>query len=212
MKLSEISRVGSSIALLTHTPNDLSVLHHAQTQMPDGFSPIVGVNLQAIANAAEMAALLTHELATAKIIILRVLGRLASVPGFAELVRHAQSQGRHLIAVSGTGEPDPELAAVSTVTPDVLQLALGYFQAGGSVNLVQLLRYLSDHFLLTGYGFEQAVALPEQGLYHPDLAEGAGINDWLAHRVPQQPSVGCPGAAEPSWIEHRTRRAGCMPV
>ncbi len=182
--------LGAHIALLTHTPNDLTVLHHAQAQMPNGFSAIVGVNLQAIANASEMAALLTHELASAQIIILRVLGRLASVPGFAELVRYAQSQGRHLIAVSGTGEPDPELAAISTVTPDVLQLALGYFQAGGSVNLAQLLRYLSDHFLLTGYGYEQAVALPEHGLYHPDLSEGAGINDWLALRVPHQPSVG----------------------
>ena len=190
VRLPEINRLGSPIALLTHTPNDLTVLHHAQTQMPDGFSTIVGVNLQALASETEMAALLAHELAAAQIIILRVLGRLGSVPGFAELVRHAQSQGRHLIAVSGTGEPDPELAAVATVSPDVLQLVQGYFQAGGSVNLAQLLRYLSDHLLLTGFGFEPAVALPEHGLYHPDLSEGAGINDWLAQRVHQQPSIG----------------------
>ena len=186
----EVKGLGVHIALLTHAPNDLTVLHSALTQMPQDFPPVTGVNLQALESETQMAVLLTHELAAAQIIVLRVLGRLGSVPGFAELVRHAQSQGRHLIAVSGTGEPDPELAAVSTVSSDVLQQALAYFQAGGSVNLAQLLRYLSDHLLLTGFGFEPAVALPEHGLYHPDLSQGAGIDDWLAQRVPQRPSIG----------------------
>ncbi|GAC1545587.1 MAG: cobaltochelatase subunit CobN [Collimonas sp.] len=181
---------GIHIALLTHAPNDLTVLHSALVQMPQDFPTVTGVNLQALESDAQMAMLLTHELAAAKIIILRVLGRLGSVPGFAELVRHAQSQGRHLIAVSGTGEPDQELAAVSTVSSDVLQQVLAYFQAGGSVNLAQLLRYLSDHLLLTGFGFEPAVALPEHGIYHPALPQDAGIDEWLAHHQPERPSVG----------------------
>jgi len=186
----ETNAAGSPIALLTHAPNDLTVLHSALAQMPQEFPPVSGVNLQALESEAQMTALLAHELAAARIIILRVLGRLGSVPGFAELVSQARRQGRHLIAISGTGEPDPELAAVSTVSPAVLQQALAYFQAGGSVNLAQLLRYLSDHLLLTGFGFEPALALPEHGLYHPGLPEGAGIDDWLAQRMPQQPSVG----------------------
>ena len=186
----EINAAGAHIALLTHTPNDLTVLHSTLTQLPKDFPPVTGVDLQSLESAAQMAALLAHELAAAQIIVLRVLGRLGSVPGFAELVGQAQKLGRHLIAISGTGEPDPELAAVSTVSSDVLRQALMYFQAGGSVNLAQLLRYLSDHFLLTGYGFEPALALPEHGLYHPDLPQGAGIDDWLAQRVSKRPSVG----------------------
>ena len=91
--------------------------------------------------------------------MLRVLGRLGSVPGFPELLKQAQNQGQHLIIISGTGEPDPELAAASTVSVDVLHQVLTYFQAGGSINMAQLLRYLSDHFLLTGLGFEPAVAI-----------------------------------------------------
>ncbi len=178
------------IALLTHTPNDLMVLHSALAQMPAGFSQVSGINLQALENEAQMADLLAHQLAAARIVVLRVLGRLGSVPGFADLVRHAQSQGRHLIAISGTGEPDPELAAASTVASDVLHQVQTYFQAGGSVNLAQLLRYLSDHFLLTGFGFEPALALPEHGIYHPDLPQGADIGDWLAQRVAQRPSAG----------------------
>ncbi|MBC7702797.1 MAG: cobaltochelatase subunit CobN, partial [Rhodoferax sp.] len=181
---------GAQIALLTHTPNDLTVLHSALTQLSPDFPPVTGVNLQALESEAQMAALLAHELADAQIIVLRVLGRLGSVPGFAELLRQARKQGRQLIVISGTDEPDPELAAVSTVSPHVLQQAVTYFQAGGSVNLAQLLRYLADHLLLTGFGFEPALALPEHGIYHPDLPQAAGIDDWLAHRLPQRPSAG----------------------
>ncbi|MGZ8172335.1 cobaltochelatase subunit CobN [Methylobacter sp.] len=185
-----IADVNTPIALLTHAPNDLMVLQSAQAQMPEGFPEVTGINLQALESDAQMAELLEHQLASANIIVLRVLGRLGSVPGFADLVRHAKKQGLHLIAISGTGEPDPELAAASTVSSDVLHQVQAYFQAGGSVNMAQLLRYLSDHFLLTGVGFEPAVDLPEHGIYHPDLSQDASIEDWLALREPDRGSVG----------------------
>ncbi|HEX8404999.1 MAG TPA: cobaltochelatase subunit CobN, partial [Duganella sp.] len=178
------------IALLTHASNDLTVLQQAQAQLPDGFGAVAGVNLQALESDASMAALLERELRSARVIVVRVLGRLGGVPGFSELVDHARRHGRHLIVVSGTGEPDPELAAVSAVSAGVLQMTLKYFQAGGSVNLAQLLRYLSDHLLLTGFGFEPAHDLPEHGIYHPDLAPGAALADWLALRDAKKPSVG----------------------
>jgi len=176
------------IAFLTHAPSDLMVLHSAQLQLPEGFPLLTGINLQSLESEAQMADLLGEQLVSARIIVLRVLGRLGSVPGFAGLLRHCQ--GRHLIAISGTGEPDPELAAASTVSPGVLHQVLAYFQAGGSVNMAQLLRYLSDHFLLTGFGFEPASALPEHGIYHPDLPQGAEIDAWLANRIPERPSAG----------------------
>lgn len=182
--------VPAHIALLTHASNDLTVLHQAQSQLPAGFGAVAGVNLQSLDAEGAMPALLERDLRAARVIIVRVLGRLGGVPGFSELVEHARCHGRHLIVVSGTGEPDPELAAVSAVSADVLQMTLKYFQAGGSANLAQLLRYLSDHLLLTGHGFEPAHALPEHGIYHPDLSPGAGLADWLALRDPARPSVG----------------------
>ncbi|HVB82783.1 MAG TPA: cobaltochelatase subunit CobN [Candidatus Binataceae bacterium] len=188
--MAETAVVCAGIALLTHAPNDLLVLHNAVSQLPEGFPPVNGVNLQTLGSEAQMAKLLANELGSAQILILRILGGARAVCGFTELVRHARDCGRHLIAVSGTGEPDPELAAVSTVPPDVLHEVLAYFQAGGSANLAHLLRYLSDHLLLSGFGFEPAVALPEHGLYHPDLAEGADIGEWLALRAPKRPSAG----------------------
>ncbi|MDQ1923243.1 cobaltochelatase subunit CobN [Massilia pseudoviolaceinigra] len=178
------------IALLTHASNDLTVLHHAVSQLPPEFGAVSGVSLQRLDADGGATALLSGEVQGARIIILRVLGRLGSVPGFADLVSHARRHGQHLIAISGTGEPDPELAAVSTVAPDVLQQTLNYFHCGGSGNLAQLLRYLSDHLLLTGFGYESALPLPEHGIYHPDLAQGAGIDDWLALRKTGAPCAG----------------------
>jgi cobaltochelatase CobN len=188
--MSEVINQSVSIALLTHTANDLTVLHSAVTQLPEGFTPVSGINLQTLDNEAQKPTMLIEQLASARIIIVRVLGGLGSVLGFPELLKQVQNDGQHLIIISGTGEPDPELAAASTVSVDVLHQVLTYFQAGGSINMAQLLRYLSDHFLLTGLGYEPAVALPEHGIYHPDLPQNADINDWLTIRKAEQPSIG----------------------
>lgn len=192
----------SNIALLTHAPNDLTVLQNALALVPEGFPDVAGINLQTLENEAQMAELLQNRLASAEIIVLRVLGRLGSVPGFSDLLRHCRD--RHLIVISGTGEPDPELAAASTVSSDVLHQVQAYFQAGGSVNIAQLLRYLSDHFLLTGFGFEPAVELPEHGIYHPDLPQDAGIDDWLALTDTTKPSAGIV-FYRAHWISGNTR-------
>lgn len=192
------------IVLLTHAPSDLSLLESARHQLPGDFAPVAGIDLQALQGMQDegdqpdqprrtLLTLLRGELAGAEVIVLRVLGRLAAVAGFPELLRLARQEGRHLLVLSGTGEPDPELAAASTAPADVQQQALAYFQAGGSVNLAQLLRCLSDRLLLTGHGYDPAQALPEHGIHHPDLEQDAGIDDWLALRArapAHKPAVG----------------------
>ncbi|MDD5462522.1 MAG: cobaltochelatase subunit CobN [Methylococcales bacterium] len=188
--MSELKTKHALIALLTHAPNDLTVLQSALAQIPVDFTQTIGINIQTLESETQMSELLSLQLASARIIVLRILGRLGSVPGFPELLKQVQSCGQHLIIISGMGEPDPELAAASTVSVDVLYQVTTYFQAGGSINMAQLLRYLSDHFLLTGLGYEPAIALPEHGIYHPDLPQNASIDDWLSIRASERPSIG----------------------
>ncbi|QDD65054.1 cobaltochelatase subunit CobN [Herbaspirillum seropedicae] len=189
------------IALLTHAPTDLAMLATARAQLPADFPAVAGYDLQRLQAAdhdqashwPSLASLLRGELAAVQVIVLRVLGRLGAVQGFPEMLRVVRAEGRQLIVLSGTGEPDPELAAASTAPADVQQQALAYFNGGGSVNLAQMLRCLSDRLLLSGYGYEPAQALPEHGLYHPDLEQDAGIADWLALRAQApagKPAVG----------------------
>ena len=47
-KMREMNAAGARIALLTHAPNDLTVLHTALAQLPQEFPPVTAVNLQAI--------------------------------------------------------------------------------------------------------------------------------------------------------------------
>jgi cobaltochelatase CobN len=193
------------MALLSHAPSDLAMLQHAVNLLPEDFPRIAGFDLQSLQQAAAekeqqdeadaaapggLQALLRGSLQAADVIVVRVLGRLGSVPGFAELLRVARHEGRHLIVLSGAGEPDAELAAVSTVRPEIQQQALAYFHAGGSVNLAQLMRYLSDHLLFSGFTFDAPQALPEHGVYHPDLEQGDGVAEWMQLRRPGRPAAG----------------------
>ncbi|WP_255158024.1 cobaltochelatase subunit CobN [Siphonobacter sp. BAB-5385] len=176
------------IVFLTHADTDLLTL--SRISLPDDFPKVLGLSLLAIKTEAHMAQLLEREIGAAQVIILRIHGRPSSVPGFHELVKRAQQNQQHLIVISGTGELNPEFAAVSTVSPAIQQDALSYVQAGGAGNFTSLLYYLSDHLLLTGYGADLPQTLPEHGLYHPDLPENAELSDWQKHYDPRQPTVG----------------------
>ena len=55
---------------------------------------------------------------------MRVLGRLSGIPGWQALLQAAAERGQSLLVVSGTGEPNPELDYVSTVSPAILHETL----------------------------------------------------------------------------------------
>ena len=178
------------IVFMTHADTDLLALSRAMESLPDEFPKTLGISLLAIKSEEQMAQLLEREIAEAKIIIVRIHGRLSSVPGFGKLVQLAKEREQHLIVVSGTGDLNPEFAAVSTVSPAILQETLNYLQAGGYNNINSLLFFLSDHLLMTGFGANAAVQLPEHGIYHPDLPENAEISDWLKYRNPSFATIG----------------------
>jgi cobaltochelatase CobN len=178
------------IIFMTHADTDLLALNRAMESLPDDFPKTLGISLLAIKSEAQMAQLLEREIAEAKIIVVRIHGRLSSIPGFGELVQLAKQRQQHLIVVSGTGDLNPEFAAVSTVSPAILQDTLNYLQAGGYSNFGSLLFYLSDHLLMTGFGASPAIPLPEHSIYHPDLPENADISDWLKYRNPALATIG----------------------
>ncbi|WP_174238674.1 cobaltochelatase subunit CobN [Pedobacter sp. L105] len=180
----------NGVVFLTHADTDLLTLHRALQALPEEFPQTTGINLQAVKSEAHMAQLLDREIGSAKIIVLRILGRPSSIPGFSELVQRVQQQGQHLIIVSGTGDFNPEYAAASTVSPDILQETLSYLDAGGHINMASLLHFLSDRLLMTGFGFDAPVILPQHGIYHPDLPENATLQDWEQRRNPSWASVG----------------------
>ena len=109
---------------------------------------------------------------------------------FRELVEAARRQKQLLLVVSGAGSADPELTAASTVPPAVVHEATAYLQLGGRDNFAHCLRFLSDHLLLTGFGYEPPRDMRQHGIYHPDGADG-DAGHWLARRIPSGRPWGC---------------------
>jgi len=180
----------SSFFLLSHADTDLLTMHHARSSLPQGFAPLDGMSLGKITSSEHMASLLAGPLARANIVVVRVLGGIPSVPGFGLLTEHVRSRGKHLLVLSGTGTLDPELTAASSVAPAVIHEATAYLQSGGVNNFAHCLRFLSDHLLLTGFGYDRPEQEPEHGIYHPDLPRNAILTDWLAKRDLAKPTVG----------------------
>ncbi|MDN0083156.1 cobaltochelatase subunit CobN [Crenobacter sp. SG2305] len=196
--------MSAHIVLLTHAGTDLSALARARALLPDDFAAVEAVNLQSIDGPERMDALIATTLAEARVLLVRLLGRASAVPGFDALRRDAEAHGRALIVVSGTGEPDPELAALCTVPPALQHEATAYLQAGGTANMAQLLRCLSDRLLMTGVGYLPPAALPDHGIYHPELEGLSTLEDWLAIRNPDWPTVGVT-FYRAHWLSGNTR-------
>jgi cobaltochelatase CobN len=183
--------MNGTFVLLTHADSDIGASSRAVALLPDDFPVVRALSLQNVRDSRDMVSLLEGELLHARIVVVRVLGRLSAIPGWQTLLRAAGERGLSLLVVSGTGEPNPELDAVSSVAPAILRETLAYLQAGGPRNLAQWLRFLSDHLLLTGYGFEAPAEVAEQGIYHPALTETAAtLESWEALGRRDAPTVG----------------------
>lgn len=180
----------SGVALLSHADTDLLNLRTARETLPDDFGPVTGALLLNIRSDAQMTTLLQGDVGRAEVVIARLHGPVRNVPGIDLLLTHAQKAGQTLLLLSGTNEPDAELARLSLAPAHTLDTARAYLAASGWQNTRELLLSLSDTLRMTGYGAAPPLALPEHGIYHPSLPEDATMADWERWRDPQRPAVG----------------------
>jgi cobaltochelatase CobN len=94
-------------------------------------------------------------------VVVRLLGGRASwEQGLATLLARVRVP---VVVLGGEPVPDAELQALSTAPAGVVTETLGYLVEGGTANLTNLARFLSDTLLLTGAGFEPPAAVPSFG-------------------------------------------------
>ncbi len=137
-------------------------------------------------NTNDTDSVIDHLLADVRLVIVRLLGGArAWEAGFAELTEACQARHIPLIAVGGEATPDAELASASTVPAGIVSEAHHYLVAGGPANSEQLLRFVSDTVLLTGFGFAAPTELPRVGVW-----DGAGIGHPDTTRNPDRPLIG----------------------
>jgi cobaltochelatase CobN len=118
------------------------------------------------------------------VVVLRLLGgRRAWSNGVAALV----SSGLPVVLLGGEAAPDAELMAASTVPAGVASEALAYLSAGGTTNLRELHRFLSDTVLLTGEGFDPPAPAPDFGVRgarpHDPARPTVGVVFYRAHEL-----------------------------
>jgi cobaltochelatase CobN len=180
------------ILFLSTADTDLLTLSHALGALPPEAPSVRGVNPATLGSPDLADRYLDRELAAARVVVLRLLGgKRAFEAGFERLVGDCAARGIPLIAVPGDQTPDLELQAACTAEPDVVATVFDYLLHGGVGNLANMVRYLSDRYLETPFEASPPVAVPWEGLYHPDLPDGLAPEEYLARRgAADRPTVG----------------------
>lgn len=173
-------RLRPDIIFISASDTELAVLEAARVLLPADFPPLHLQASHTLQTSAEVAAFLADLAVTARLVIVRILGGRAYFREGLEQLRawHART-GQALLALPGDDRPDAELAAYTTVAPDVATTFFAYCVAGGVANYAQGLRYLSDQVLGTTFGAAPPAETPLCGLYHPeaaDLEQTAGLD------------------------------------
>ena len=188
----ELTKLGmvepnGAIMLLSHADTDLLSLIKASESLPAELR-VSAFSLNALRNDDQMNVLITGEMSKAKIIVVRCHGPLSCIPGFDKLKTACIERGQSLVLVSGTGDNASEFAETINVPADVMQTASGYLDLGGVANMGELLRFLSDRLMLTGYGYAAPSPMPEHGIYLPDI-DVAAFEDWQRQADPTKPTA-----------------------
>ncbi|MEM7134031.1 MAG: cobaltochelatase subunit CobN [Chloroflexota bacterium] len=157
--------LGDGILLLTQADTDLLTLTKARDLLPDGFASISAANVGRLTEDKAVDDLLDRLLPNAQIVVTRLHSANAFQYGLSRVQRWADETGSFLLCMPAVEAFDPDLMARSNVGVPLAQAISVYFQCGGAQNLASGLQCLSDHLLVTGWGFEPPVELPLYGVY-----------------------------------------------
>ncbi|HYU74051.1 MAG TPA: cobaltochelatase subunit CobN, partial [Ktedonobacteraceae bacterium] len=184
------SNAHPAILFLSHADTDLLALRAATFHLPSDFPEVRAANPAYLQSESDVDAFLSFMLPQVEMVIVRLLGGRASFAyGMDRLVAWAKQEDTWLVCLPGTDALDPELMASSTVGVPVAHEALAYLQSGGVQNYEQCLRFLSDHLLTTGFGFDPPLPQPRHGVYYPNW-QGVNVTELRARHNNSRPTIG----------------------
>jgi cobaltochelatase CobN len=144
-----------SMLFLSHSDTDLLGLRTVLEELPDGFPPVRAGNPESMEGLPSLEGV--------EVVLVRLLGGRRAWEHFDRLVTACRDEGIAVLAFAGEGVPDAELTAMSTVASATVTTAFEYLARGGRWNLANLLRFVADTILFTGFGFEPAEDVPLAG-------------------------------------------------
>ena len=177
---------GSEAVDLGQTPGDIVVLSAADTELAslaaaratlgEAFPAVRLANLMQLSHNASVDLYCETIVAEARLVVVRLLGGKSYWPyGIEQIVETCASAGAPLALLPGDDQPDPELAAHSTVDAESCRRLWGFLLHGGAANARSFLACAAS---LIGRRFDwlEPAELPRAGIYWPDL-ERPGLDD-----------------------------------
>jgi cobaltochelatase CobN len=175
------------ILFLSAADTELAALAAAQAAAGPGAPSLRLANLMALGHNLSVDRYVESVVAGARLVVVRLLGGVRYWPyGMERIAALCRERGIALAALPGDEQPDPELAALSTVPADAAHRLWRYCVEGGAGNMAGLLAYAAA---LTGraVAWPEPVAVPRAGLYLPGRP-GAGLAELLAE-APARPAA-----------------------
>lgn len=182
-----IEQTPAPIVLITAADTDIQTLAASLPQLPAGFAALRVVNLLQLQQQLTIDTYAQDVLASAQVIILRLLGGRSYWSYGLEVVRETvQATGAALIVLPGDERPDLDLISHSTVSLAAVNQVWRYFCEGGVENYVNALKFVADISLNQSYNPPPPQPIPRVGLYgfeqdSPSTAARVGILFYRAH-------------------------------
>ena len=184
------------IALYTATENELGAVQAAAEQLQTDLIVRSEGDLDEQTDVEEFVEAARG--ATAAVFWLH--GAEDSMPGYEYAVGELQEAGVPLV-VKATG--DAFAFEDTTVAAEDRDTVYEYLDRGGTANIANCARFLVDTFGEAEQEYDDPVALPTEGVYHPDHP-GASYEELLATFDPDRPTVAV-WFYESHWVHENTR-------
>jgi len=161
-----IDQSPGTVVFLTAADSEIQTLALAQSQLPADFPPVRGANLLQLQQQLSIDTYGETVLASAQVIILRLLGGRAYWPYGLEVVEAIVARsGAALVVLPGDDRPAPDLISHSTVPLTVANQFWRYLNAGGGENLAHGLLWLWDQLFHSRYQPPPPQPVPLVGVY-----------------------------------------------
>src|SRR5919202_2707122 len=187
-----IEQTPAPIVFLTAADTDIQTLAASTSQLPVGFPGLRVVNLLQLQQQLTIDTYAEDVLASAQIIILRLLGGRSYWSYGLEVVRETvQQTGAALFVLPGDDRPDLDLVSHSTVSLTVVNQFWRYLTEGGVENFVNALKFIADECLEQSYSPLPPQPVPRVGLYpwrfdppQPPLKRGGNQGETTNNKPP----------------------------
>jgi cobaltochelatase CobN len=166
----DLGQTPGDIVVLSAADTELACLAAAEGRRPEGSPSLRLANLLQLGHPLSVDLYVEQVVAKAGLVVLRLLGGRSYWPyGLEQVAAVCRAQRIALAVLPGDDQPDPELAAWSTLPPEACHRLWQYGVHGGLDNARQMLAYGAS-LIGPDEPWQEPAPLLRAGLYWPGIA------------------------------------------